>query len=206
MKCRNCNTDVPDNSIFCPECGLKLEPVQSDPVTDSLAMNKETENGQFSPSQESASYGEAINKPDEPKQNQPFESGEPPRVIYPGRESVPNYFVQASAMASTAPYGAVKERNRDAKNGYAVASLVISLINVFCFFFTAFPLSVTGIIFGAVGIRSNRKSAAVIGLVFSILCIIISLFVGLFIIISIANNSPEDFRRAFESFYSAFIN
>lgn len=200
MKCNNCNTEVPEKSVFCPECGIKLESVQTDSGIDLQEVNHETESGQFSPSNEPASYGETIN---EPEQKQPFENGKSPRVIYPGRENVPNYFVQASANASTAPYGAVKNRNRDALNGYAIASLVISLINVFCFFFTAFPLSVTGIVFGAVGIRSNRKSAAIIGLVISILCIIIALFVGIFIIFSIAEfSSSEDFRRAFESFPS----
>ena len=35
MRCPNCNCDVPEGSLFCPECGQKLEGVNGSQAENS---------------------------------------------------------------------------------------------------------------------------------------------------------------------------
>jgi hypothetical protein len=63
----------------------------------------------------------------------------------------------------------------------AIASLVMgvsSLTAFFCFWPVAFPLSILGVIFGVMGLKSSQRTLAIVGLVASSLGAVALLGIG----------------------------
>ena len=171
MKCLFCNEEVPSGSLFCPMCGKALpEDIKPSDTKEIPAPEMPEEVSQSEPCFEAS----------EPLQNESASeaSEEPPykkqTVVFPGIQSPVNYSEEAAKSASEAPYGTPKKavRRKD-YNAYPVASLVTALVNAVCFLCLGIPFSAAGIIFGIIGIKSERKSMSITAMILNCVALII---------------------------------
>lgn len=80
------------------------------------------------------------------------------------------------------------------KNGFAIASLVISLVGlIMCFLFIP---QILGIIFGIIGLKSEKRGQAIAGLVISSITIIVAVFITFAIAIPNILNAIDEAREA----------
>lgn len=172
MLCPNCNHDIPDKSVFCPECGCQLPSCTPAPESDSFLND--------APVYSSPDFSSSSQQPDQ-GQNPAFDSG------YPS---------QNAEIASEGDPG---------RNGFSVASLVISLIStVFCCFGIMLPFQISSLIFGILGCKSQKKGMAIAGIVISVIGMLLALIAIVYIIVclsAVTAFSPEiveEFEKAFE--------
>jgi hypothetical protein len=86
----------------------------------------------------------------------------------------------------------------------AIVSIILSSIGLFCFI--AIPAQIMGLLFGIGGIKSKRfKPLAVIGIIFSSISLIISVFIIVFIFNNLNNILETNFFNTFYDSYKNFL-
>ncbi len=249
MKCPICNTENVNGSLFCCECGGKLEPEfagvpfsnevrhQNVSPVDAGAQQEKTMNvqnptamGDF-PSQNSdvndiqatntahnSSYSFSNENMGQkaPNGSYSFQNGYAPSYtpnnsygFQTGNTGAfnQNYAgtYQTANTNSTAPCSTHKpvDYTREARNGYAISSFVISLINLILFAGFGFPFSVAGIVFGIIGVKSNRKGLSIAGIVLNALSILVVVLLIVFyvaLIVQLAPGIAQGFSDAFDMY------
>lgn len=165
MICNSCNRQIPDNSIYCPECGA--------PVT---AASEEKNNA----SEVSSPYGFS------------------------------DYSQNPGGTTYNGGLGGTPSSNIDGdptKDGYSVASLVISLVGLFtcC---CGLPINIVSLIFGIIGTKSTKKGMAIAGIVISVICLVAVLFLVIgyiSFIVSFTGEMTEAMPDIYNEFYDEFF-
>lgn len=168
MICPNCNAENSDGSLFCHDCGTKLEPTtEGQSTTYTAPINH---NGASAQNQGTTAYGGAQTTF---TQNQAYcETGtQTANVGY--NAPAPNYGTYNYAQNAQAV-------NKDSRNGFAIASFVISLLNLICCLGLAFPVSIAGLVFGIMGTKSNRKGFSIAGIIINILSLLVFVMIVVF--------------------------
>lgn len=195
MKCYSCNTENPDGSMFCSECGEKLQ------VTDNSF--KETEivpaEQKVAPqcdntcSDNTAAFNEYIAE-----------------TVYPKQNTVTNYFNEATKNASTAPYGyesVYPDKSRIRAEAFSISSFVISLVNL-CTLSLNIPFAIVGLIFGIIGVKSSKKGFSITGIILSAISLVAFFFIIYLIILVILNfnDYPTEYSGTFLNIVSNCID
>lgn len=69
---------------------------------------------------------------------------------------------------------ATAEKKNASKNGFAIAGFVLSLVSLFALW----PLAILGVIFSAIGLKSEKRGLAIAGLVIGIVALTLVLIAG----------------------------
>lgn len=225
MKCYNCNTENPDGSIFCYECGANLQ-------SENTVFKKENDpsdfkNTQCSDNNELCSETDDITTSFETFQNEPTTQNEAPRhdsnyygntnvlserpaeVIHPLQNTAANYFSEATKNASTTPYGyesVYPDKSRIRAEAFSISSFVISLVNL-CSFSLNIPFAIVGLIFGIIGVKSSKKGFSITGIILSAISLIAFFLIFYIIILVIMQLNVNDYPiEYFGTFVSAASN
>lgn len=68
----------------------------------------------------------------------------------------------------------IEKTTDSSKNGFAIAGFVLSLVSLF----VLWPLAIPGVIFSAIGMKSDRKGLATAGLILGIIALVLVLAAG----------------------------
>lgn len=168
MICPNCNAENSNGSLFCHDCGTKLETATEEQNT--VYTGQINYSGANSQTQGIPPYGGAQATY---TQNQPYGGADAQTANMRYNAPAPNYGTYNYAQN-------VQSVNKDSRNGFAIASFVISLINLICCFGLAFPFSIAGLVFGIMGTKSNRKGFSIAGIVINVLALVVFVTVVVF--------------------------
>ena len=181
-KCAFCGAVMEDHDMFCDECGKKYDDEAVKRAEETNKSNAEAEHGAKQPPQ-----------PQQPQQS-------PQLPLNPQTIQKPNSATQAPYSNPTvqapygnptaqAPYGNPMTHNsnntKKREDWFAISSLIIGAselpLTVLLPFLAVF-LPIPGIILGVLGLKSEKKTLAIIGIVLSSLFILLLIIEHLYIL------------------------
>lgn len=208
MNCPRCYYDNADNALFCANCGAKLDPYSLNPPAPNAQNNSElplygsiltpkTEQEPFTvptppeqPQQQPAHNFPTYGTP-APKSNAPYVGSS-----YPA----PNAY---SGQTFDGSYGNQPVRREgQSRDWAAITAFVCGILSLPCCISVAFGaiLAVAAIVFGILGLKSNRKPMAIVGLCFGVVGLICSVIMGISVLMIMEDPAfMEEFLAEFES-------
>ena len=208
MICSNCGNTIKDESKFCQYCGTAVPapqtaeaPAPADAAADvSVVYTPPAADGQPADAENAAP---ATYKVVEESQPQPpaYQPPAPPYYTGKPQASAPVPPAGAHQPAPPVPPYAAAPKQDSSRKGFAIASLVLSLIGVLfafscCLAFVGTLCCILGVIFGAVAMKNPaNKALAISGLVIGIVGFVLSIVIGIIFIADIgtAGDLFEDF-------------
>lgn len=190
MNCPNCNNIIPDDSIFCPECGLQQRDIP--PVSEAPAFDRAVSESEAHVFNETAPTSESPDLGNIPKEAPIFDA--PATAPYGAPAKAPSF------VPYTAPIPTVKKEADVSKDGFAVSSLVIGILSLFG---GGISFAIASLVFGIIGTKSTKKGVSVAGIVISAIAILLTilmvvLMVLVFIgIITEAYGAVDEFANEF---------
>ena len=193
-KCTFCGAVMEDHDMFCDECGKKYDDEAVKRAEETNNSNAEAEQG--------------AKQPPQPPQPSPQPHLNVPTIQMPAQAPYTNPAAQApygnptaqapygnpaaqapyGNPAAQAPYGNPMTHNsnntKKREDWFAISSLIIGVselpLTVLLPFLAVF-LPIPGIILGVLGLKSEKKTLAIIGIVLSSLFILLLIIVGIFV-------------------------
>ena len=184
-KCTFCGAVMEDHDMFCDECGKKYDDEAVKRAEETNNSNAEAEQG--------------AKQPPQPPQPSPQPHLNVPTIQMPAQAPYTNPAAQPPytnpvAQApygnptAQAPYGNPMTHNsnntKKREDWFAISSLIIGAselpLTVLLPFLAVF-LPIPGIILGVLGLKSEKKTLAIIGIVLSSLFILLLIIVGIFV-------------------------
>ena len=193
-KCTFCGAVMEDHDMFCDECGKKYDDEAVKRAEETNNSNAEAEQG--------------AKQPPQPPQPSPQPHLNVPTIQMPAQAPYTNPVAQAPYTnpvaqapygnptaqapygnpAAQAPYGNPMTHNsnntKKREDWFAISSLIIGAselpLTVLLPFLAVF-LPIPGIILGVLGLKSEKKTLAIIGIVLSSLFILLLIIVGIFV-------------------------
>lgn len=231
MNCPNCNNIIPDDSIFCPECGLQqrdIAPTPTAPDFDkAVSEPEELVFNETAPTSEGARLGGI------PKEVPVF--GAPAAEPETTSPSGAAFAATAAPAPERAPYGAsfapnaapadtpsgapvntpaftpcatpvptVKKEADASKDGFAVSSLVIGIISLIPFG-GSIAFAIASLVFGIIGTKSTKKGVSIAGIVLSAIAILFTILTAVLFVFVLITAITETYG-AFDEFVREFEN
>lgn len=175
MNCPNCNNIIPDDSIFCPECGLQQRNITPAPKTPA--------------------FDETAPTPEKTAEITSFGSSFTPNAASTDAPAFSPY---------AAPVPTVKKEADASKDGFAVSSLVIGIISLIPFV-GSIEFAIASLVFGIIGTKSTKKGVSIAGIVLSAIAILFTILMAIlfvFILIGAITETYgafDEFVREFEN-------
>ena len=193
-KCTFCGAVMEDHDMFCDECGKKYDDEAVKRAEETNNSNAEAEQG--------------AKQPPQPPQPSPQPHLNVPTIQMPAQAPYTNPAAQAPYTnpvaqapygnptaqapygnpAAQAPYGNPMTHNsnntKKREDWFAISSLIIGASELpltGLLPFLAVFLPIPGIILGVLGLKSEKKTLAIIGIVLSSLFILLLIIVGIFV-------------------------
>ncbi len=223
MNCPNCNNIIPDDSIFCPECGLQQRDITPPPkAPDYDRSASEPEAPAFN---ETAQISEEAELGAIPKEVPTFDA--PAAASYPTSPSEAVFTATATPApektaerASFTPSGAsvnvpafnpyaapvptAKKEADSSKDGFAVSSLVIGIISLIPFG-GSIAFAIASLVFGIIGTKSTKKGVSIAGIVLSAIAILFTILMAVLFVFVLISAITET-HGAFDEFVREFEN
>ncbi len=169
MFCKNCGTQIKDGAAFCHNCGA----VCTEGNVNAAHINEST----HSPAQNSSTTINGV-------EQFPSTASEP----FPNTATEPYVNTVSQPNSNVPNYAAPAEETDKGKSGFAIASLVLSIVGVpaICCCCIGPIFSILGLIFGILGRKSDKKSMATAGIIISIVSL--ALFIIFWAVMFITDN------------------
>ena len=185
MQCKNCGKVLNEGELFCTNCGTKVENetnlnlennvIQNSKLETITNINQNQENGQLS------------NKPTTLATDFNVYNQNSMQMINPENNASQNSKLETITNINTLNNNINENKSSTWKNTTSLVIGIISLVLVFIFQIFTMPLSFTGIIFGILSVKNNKKHK--IGLILSIISFVIAIPI-FFLYDSILNTQP----------------
>jgi hypothetical protein len=158
MKCEFCSSPIPEGSTHCPGCGapapLVAHPPVSNPEIDPNALFSE------------------LYSPDRPSLGRVEEPAVPPVAD----EAKPTGVPLLTPVAPPPP-----KPGNPRRNGFAIASAILAVVSTCAGTFPCctLPLPVAAIILGFIGLKSQQKTLAMIGIAIGVIGLLVSIVISI---------------------------
>lgn len=208
MICSNCGNTIKDESKFCQYCGTAVSAAAQtadtqQPAAEAAAVyTPPAVEGQPADAENAAAAAYTVVEESQP-QTSAYQPPVPP--YYTGKPQastpVPPYSTGAPQNQQPVPPYAASPAQDTSRKGFAIASLILSLVGVLfafscCLAFVGTLCCILGVIFGAVAMKNPaNKALAVSGLVIGIVGFVLSIVIGIIFVTDIgtAGDLFEDF-------------
>ena len=180
MFCNECGQRLADDAKHCPNCGA---PVTYRPESSPVQPEPQAPQPEPAPAPETTVYQEDT-------AGNSYTAGSYPNGTY---ENTPS----AAQPAAAAPSN---------KDSFAVVGLCMAILSIVscCIPYISLPAAVLGIIFSAMGLKSQmRHTMALIGLIISIVFIVFGVVI---MILSVSLLTNSDFMEGLLSQYGDLLN
>lgn len=157
MYCMNCGKKLPDHAKVCDHCGMPV--------------------GEYKPEadlEENPYVSGYYDGSDERSHHTAYEG-----IRYEERKKEQNatYGYSSSDRPEWDSYGAYEEKPPLRGGGLAIAALVLCILGAVscCAPYVSIPICIAGIVCGALGLKSERRTMAIVALIISIVFLVISI-------------------------------
>lgn len=167
MICNKCNNEIKPDETFCGKCGTKV-----------IIQNSQTEFNNENDSQLNSSQQNINFQQLQPNvQNSQFMNEQQSQLAFSNSQSTLEQKNQPNSnyYNSQNNYNSVNkaQQKKNSKNTTSIILGIISLALVFIFLIFVWPISIVGIVFGALALKENKKNK--IGLILNIISLVIAI-------------------------------
>ncbi|WP_434309654.1 zinc-ribbon domain-containing protein [Hominifimenecus sp. rT4P-3] len=157
MYCVNCGKKLPNHAKVCDHCGMPVGEYKPEADLEENPYVSGYYDGSDGRSQQTT-YGDS--RYDEGTKNQNA-----------------TYGYSNSTQSEWGSYGAYEEKPPLRSGGLAIAALVLCILGAVscCAPYVSIPICIAGIVCGALGLKSDRRTMALVSLIISIVFLVISI-------------------------------